>query len=109
MYHAYKSCIDACLNCVALCQHCASSCLQEKDVDKMAYCIRLDLECATICKAAAEMMSYGSQHANAICQVCADICTACADECERHNMDHYRECAVACRNCAEECLSMVAA
>jgi len=75
----------------------------------LAHCIRLDLECAAICKVAAELMSYGSQHANTVCQLCADICQACADECEKHNMDHCRQCAVACRNCVEECLSMTAA
>ena len=109
MYQAYQTCIEACLNCVAACSHCAASCLQEKDVNSMAHCIRLDLECAAICRAAAELMTLGSLHANAVCQLCADICTACAEECEKHNMDHCRQCAVACRNCAEECLSMTAA
>jgi len=93
-----------------MCNHCASSCLQEKDVDVMARCITLDMECAAICRTAAELMTMGSQHANAICQICADICQACAEECEKHTMmDHCRQCATACRTCAEECLSMVAA
>lgn len=110
MYMAYKSCIDACLECIAVCNHCASSCLQEKDVDKMANCIRLDLECAAICKAAVELMTYGSEHANAICQICADICNACAEECEKHSdMEHCQHCARICRTCAEECVSMTAA
>jgi hypothetical protein len=56
------------------------------------------------------LMTLGSQHANAICQICADICQACAEECEKHmSMDHCRQCATACHTCAEECLSMVAA
>jgi hypothetical protein len=109
MYLAYKTCIEACLECVEACSYCASSCLQENDVDHMAQCIRLDLECAAICRAAADLMTYGSQHANAVCQVCADICHACAEECEKHNMEHCRQCAIICRNCAEECLSMAAA
>jgi len=76
----------------------------------MAQCIRLDLECAAICRTAADLMTMGSQHANAICQICADICQACAQECEKHTkMDHCRQCATACHTCAEECLSMVAA
>jgi hypothetical protein len=110
MYLAYRSCIEACLACVAACNHCASSCLQEKDAEQLTYCVRLNLECATLCRAAAEMMSYGSQHANAVCQICADICQQCAEECERHShMDHCAQCALACRHCAEECVSMVAA
>ena len=110
MYLAYRTCIEACLHCMSISNHCASSCLQEKDVDAMAQCIRLDMECAAICRTAAELMTMGSQHANAICQICADICQACAEECEKHmTMDHCRQCATACRTCAEECLSMVAA
>jgi len=31
-YYDYKKCIDACLACAVICNHCASSCLQEKDM-----------------------------------------------------------------------------
>jgi hypothetical protein len=110
MYLAYKTCIDACLACMAACNHCASSCLQEKDADQLSYCVRLDMECAAICRASAELMTYGSQHANAICQICGELCLQCAEECEKHeHMDHCRQCALACRHCAEECLAMAAA
>ena len=59
-YHEYKNCIDACLRCAAICNHCASSCTQEEDVKMMARCIQLDMECAAICYAAAQLMSLGS-------------------------------------------------
>jgi hypothetical protein len=56
------------------------------------------------------LMTYGSEHANAICQLCADICNACAEECEKHSdMEHCQHCARVCRHCAEECVSMTAA
>ena len=109
MYYAYQSCIQACLQCIAICENCASSCLKEPDIMKMTTCIQLDLECAAICKAAVDLMSLGSQHANAVCQLCGDICTACAIECENHDMEHCQTCAAACRYCAEECNAMVAA
>jgi hypothetical protein len=109
MYQAYQTCIDACLACVAACNYCAASCLQEKNIEPLSICIRLNLECASICKSAAELMSLGSNYANAACQVCADICHACAEECEKHDMDHCRQCAEACRSCAEECAGMIAA
>lgn len=109
MFHPYQGCIDACLECVAACNYCASSCLREKNVEPLAICIRLDLECVSMCKAAAELMSFGSNYANAACQVCADVCLACAEECEKHNMEHCRKCAEVCRACAEECASMIAA
>jgi hypothetical protein len=108
-YHEYQECIEACLNCVYFCNHCASSCLEEEDSDKLARCIQLDLECAAVCKAAADLMALGSDHANQLCQICADICAACAEECDKYTYSHCRECAKICRVCAEECSSMAAA
>ena len=107
-YHDYKKCIDACLESAAICNHCASSCLKEKEVKMMARCIQLDMECADICYTAARLMSLGSTRAEEYCRLCADICSECADECSRHDNEHCRECAEACRHCAEECLQMTA-
>ena len=73
----------------------------------MARCIQLDMECAAICYAAAQVMSMGGQTAEQLCRLCADICQACGDECRRHeHMEHCRECADACHRCAEECRRM---
>ncbi len=66
-YNKYKKCIDACLTSAALCNNCASSCLQEKNVKMMASCIQLDMECAILCYAAAQLMSLGSAKAIDIC------------------------------------------
>lgn len=74
----------------------------------MAPCIQLDMECAAICYAAAELMSLGSDRAKELCRLCAEICDACATECEQHDNDHCRECASACRACAKECREMAA-
>ena len=107
-YHNYRKCIDACLQCAAICNHCASSCLKEDDVQMMARCVQLDMECATLCYASAQRMSLGGMQADALCNLCAEACNACADECSKHDNDHCRECADMCRRCAEECLAMVA-
>lgn len=105
-YHEYKACIDACLNCAAICNHCASSCTQEEDVKLMARCIQLDMECAALCYAAAQLMSLGSDKAKELCRLCADACEACGEECGKHQMKHCQECADACRKCVEECRKM---
>lgn len=106
-YHENKSCIEACLACAALCNHCASSCLKEHDVKMMARCIQLDMECATLCYTAAQLMSIGSNRAQEVCRLCAQLCRECADECESHDNEHCQECARACRHCAEECMEMM--
>ena len=45
-YHDYRNYIEACLECTTICNHCASSCLKEKDVKMMANCVQLNMECA---------------------------------------------------------------
>ncbi|MEO6914275.1 MAG: four-helix bundle copper-binding protein [Chitinophagaceae bacterium] len=107
-YHTYKSCIEACLKCAAICNHCASACTKEEDVKMMANCIQHDMECAAICYAAAQLMSLGSEKAKEICLLCADICEACSKECGQHKMKHCQECAEACKACAAECRKMAA-
>ena len=105
-----RNLIDSLMNCTATCNHCLASCLEEEDVQMLADCIRLDIDCAEICALAVGFISRGSAHAQHILDECADICEACATECSKHaHMDHCRECAEACRKCAELCHSGVAA
>lgn len=72
----------------------------------MARCIKLDMDCAQICRMAASYMARRSEFAQALCRLCADACQACGDECAKHQMDHCQRCAEACRRCAEECRRM---
>ena len=74
----------------------------------MARCIQLEMECAAICYAAAQLMSLGSEKAAEICRICADICEACGAECSKHQTEHCKECADMCKRCAEECRKMAA-
>jgi len=104
-----KACIDACYACATACDYCASSCLQEEDVKMMAGCIAHDMDCAQICRAAAGFMARGSDFAQQLCRLCAEVCTACAEECGKHQMDHCQACAKACRACADACLRMAQA
>ena len=107
-YHEWKTCIDACLACAAVCNHCASSCTQEEDVKMMASCIELDMQCATLCYASAQLMSMGSSSAKEVCAICAKLCEACGNECAKHNTEHCQECARICKSCALECQKMAA-
>jgi hypothetical protein len=105
----HQKCIDACLECATECNHCAVACLEEKEVQHLTQCIRLDLECAVICRASAELMTLESPYSAQICELCAAICNACAEKCEQHanmGMEHCRECAEACRACARETMKV---
>lgn len=101
------TCIEACNACALACAHCASSCLRETDPKSMARCIQLDLDCAAICRLAADAMARNSENIQAICSLCADLCDICGEECMQHRMEHCQACAVACKRCALDCRSMV--
>ena len=95
-------------NCATECGHCAMACLDEQDVAMLTKCIKLDLDCAEVCRFTASLLSRGSEHGIHLLKECAEICDACADECEKHShMMHCKKCAVVCRDCAEECSEMV--
>jgi hypothetical protein len=107
-YSQFKSCIEKCFECAAVCNHCASSCIQEENVNMMARCIQLDMECATICIATGQLMSLGNDRAKDLCRICSDICLQCAKECSKHDHVHCQACADVCNECAQECLKMAA-
>lgn len=53
----YAECIEVCYKCATACDYCAASCLKEEQVDMMRECIRLDMQCANICRLAAQFMT----------------------------------------------------
>lgn len=109
MHTINETLISKVSDCATICDYCAASCLRESDVTMMAACIQLDMECAAVCRTTALLLQLESNHAGAMCQICADICNACAEECEKHEHEHCRKCAAICRECAEECANIAAA
>jgi hypothetical protein len=89
--------------CAAACNYCAVSCLKEDDVKMMERCIRLDLDCAAICKMALDYASRDSTFSRQILDMCANVCRECGEECARHRHDHCLACAEACRRCEQAC------
>ena len=104
----FLQCIEACQQCTTACDVCSVACLEENNVAEMARCIKLDMECAAICRTAVAAMARESEFCKAICQLCADICEACAAECRQHHHEHCQQCAQACENCAQACRTMAA-
>ncbi|RYD58248.1 MAG: four-helix bundle copper-binding protein [Sphingobacteriales bacterium] len=105
----YKKCIDACLRAVSICNQTAYNCLSEDNALSLKLCIQLNLECAVICSAAAQVMCMNGRYAEQLCRMCAEICQACGDECAKHSSQHCRLCAEACYQCAEECMQLTEA
>jgi len=100
--------IEACYDCAQACTSCADACLAEPMVRDLVQCIRLDLDCADICRAAGAVASRrtggDARMAGRMLETCAEACRACAAECARHaRMEHCAVCAGACRRCAQLC------
>ncbi len=102
-HEKYPSAIRKLHECMAACNHCFDSCLQEDNVKMMAGCIRLDRECADICSYLEQALVRNTPFVSELSQVCAEICLACGDECKQHDHQHCQECAQACFESAEEC------
>lgn len=101
-----KECLIECNECAAACLYCASACLDEEDPKQMDRCIKLDMECADICRLAAASIARGDEHMEAVCLLCADVCDACGEECAKHALEHCQRCAEACQRCADACRGM---
>jgi hypothetical protein len=112
---AARRCIAAADECAQICTVCADACLSEGNVQSLADCIRLNLDCAEVCRVTATLMTRPSHRdapaLRAQLEACIEICRACADECARHadHHEHCRVCAEACRECAEACEAMAGA
>lgn len=103
----FEAGIEACNACSVASNHCVAACLQEPDVKSMASCIAWAMDCADICTTTAAAMARHTEHAVAICKLCATICKCCANECIKHASAHCQHCAQACKACAEACLKVI--
>jgi hypothetical protein len=101
-----KECLLACNECAAACLECAIACLNEDDPKAMVRCIKLDMECADVCRLAAASIARSDDHLKATCSLCAQVCQTCAAECAKHSMKHCKHCAEACQRCSDACTRM---
>lgn len=100
-----QQCIDDCLHCYRTCQQMAMNhCLETGGAHVEPEHFRLMMNCADICRVAADfMLSSSPLHANT-CAACAAVCEACAASCDQiGDMD---ECVQACRRCSQSCQQM---
>jgi hypothetical protein len=94
--------------CALVCAVCADACGNEHDAD-LGTCIRLDVDCATLCWSMAELLTRRPVIEPGIIMrqlvTCAEMCRRCAAECQRHGDRHAHcaTCAEACEQCATAC------
>lgn len=99
--------IDKLNVCITACESCADKCLDEENIEMMVECIRLDKDCADVCRAAVNLLIRQSDMTDRILQICSEVCHDCSEECRKHEMQHCQDCARACHECEEACKSYV--
>jgi hypothetical protein len=105
--------VDAITDCAQACIADTDADLAEHNVSEMVTCIRLCLNCADVCTAAAAVTSrpagYDAHVTKPLLEACLAICKSCGDECERHARmhAHCRVCAEACRRCEQACRELL--
>jgi hypothetical protein len=78
-------------------------------VADLRQCIRLDLDCADLCRATGSVASRrtgtNDEVVRRLIEACAEACRLCAEECETHasHHEHCRVCAETCRQCESAC------
>lgn len=107
--HEVISCIEECLACAQDCISCADACVSEPTVEHLRQCIRLNLDCADVCRMTADLCSRRTGSNDGVMlgalELCAVACEVCHEECARHgdHHEHCRVCAESCRTCADAC------
>jgi len=102
-------CIERCFSCAQSCTACADACLSEDDIAELRRCVRLDLDCADICRTTGAIATRRTETSERVLlqllEVCANVCQLCAEECELHaaHHEHCKICAGECRRCEESC------
>ena len=100
--------IEALNNCIISCNTCFDACLNESDVNMMVNCVRNDRACAEVCSTTVNLLSSNYPDVKGLVKFCQEICSKCASECEKHEHDHCKKCAVICRECEEACKAYLA-
>lgn len=110
-----ERCAQACVDCSQVCLSCADACLSEAHVANLTHCIRLNLDCAEVCRTTGALLMRfgrnGPQPLQAQLAACTEACRACGEECRKHASmhGHCRICAEACQACHDACEDMMKA
>jgi hypothetical protein len=102
-----KEMIDELYFCAGQCTHCYDGCQREMEKEQLERCMKLDLDCADICRLTGQILERSSENVDLFLKLCGRICEKCSMECEKHShLEHCKKCAEACKKCAEMCHNM---
>ncbi len=101
-----RQCIDHCMDCYRMCIETAMThCLRAGGAHVEPDHFRLMINCADMCRTAADFMLSESEFQTRACSLCADVSEACAASCR--DVGDMEDCALACEIAGASCASMV--
>lgn len=93
-------------------ESCADACLAEEGVADMRQCIRLCSDTSDICTMATTVATRRTGSNQSVLRQALELvvsaCGTCAEECEKHDNDHCRQCAVMCREVVDDTRKAIA-
>lgn len=96
------TCLEDCTECYQTClQSALNHCLMTGGEHVEPDHFRLMLECAEMCKMAAQFQLSSSRYISQICALCAEVCEACASSCEK--LSGMEDCVLSCLKTADSC------
>lgn len=110
---ALVDCFEASFDCAQIFIACADACLGEQDIQMLARCIRLDLDCADLCATTGKILSrriaFDFAMVRGTVEAYAQACRLCGEERERYaeHHEHCRACAEVCRRCESTCHNLL--
>src|SRR5882672_9547404 len=100
-----QRCVELCLDCYWTCKQTAMNhCLETGGEHVAPEHFRLMINCAEICRTAADFLLSSSRLFPQVCAACAEICDDCALSCE--NLGDMERCVRACRACSQSCRAL---
>src|SRR3546814_11651003 len=96
---AMEESIRTCLDCSSTCLRTLAHCLEKGGDHARPEHVAHLLDCADLCRTAADLMARGSALHQQTCALCAEACARCAESCEALAADdeELRRCAEMCR------------
>ncbi len=101
-----KACIEACTACHDVCMETSARLRMQGHGDEGQ--IGALLDCAELCRMAANFVMRDSPLHAMVCVLGADACLRAARDCERFEDDRMREVANTCRRTADRCRRVAA-
>ena len=99
-----RASISDCLACYSACTEAVTYCLEQGGAHADSAHIRLLLDCAAMCRTAADFMLRNSDCQSNVCTLAAEVAAACARSCAGLKDDpRMKAVADACLRCASSC------